>query len=285
MSSGRLVRLAEQLEAAGIDAGDLRVLQEELDVVQEPPGLLRRVTTRAMKTARTQWRNILGEVEESREMLAILGRRIATGEPMTDEARDKVRAQLFDLFRAVPAGLLVVGNAVQPIPGTSMLSPWLLSRLGLLPSRWREAHLLDQLHKMEDKLRSEGHGDAADRLHDIEEEIEHEADERELMAKRAALLTRWDANRNGVWDDDEREAYRAEIERLRTLAIVHGPRKRWFLLGAGQVFGPVRLSQFVDVDEALPLLVCFDGDSGWVELGALLDPNKEPLGWEQPLVP
>ena len=45
------------------------------------------------------------------------------------------------------AGILAAANSTFPVPGTGLLTPWLLQRLGLMPSRWREAHLLLQLFK------------------------------------------------------------------------------------------------------------------------------------------
>ncbi len=43
MEQGRLVALAAQLRAQGIDPGTLGSLQEELDVIETPPSLIRRI--------------------------------------------------------------------------------------------------------------------------------------------------------------------------------------------------------------------------------------------------
>ena len=50
--------------------------------------------------------------------------------------------------------------------------------------------------------------------------------------------------------------------------------KRWYLSMEHQVFGPVRLSEIMTANPEAKLMVCFDGNSGWLcleDLTALLD--------------
>ena len=89
---------------------------------------------------------------------------------------------------------------LRPIPGTSVFTPWLLARLGLMPSRWREAHLLDQLRKEAARLRQAGHSEQAKRVSRLGSDLEAEANARERAAHEASLLTHWDANQNGIWE-------------------------------------------------------------------------------------
>ncbi len=266
--NGRITELVGDLERKGIRV-NLRGLQEELDVIERPPSLLGRLTQGARKAAAGQWRNILGELGESREMMGLLHKRLRQDRPLTGEERDKIRAQMFDLLRIVPAGFIAAANTALPIPGTGIFTPWILARLGLMPSHWREAHLLDQLHREAARLRAQGHAAAADQLTALEQQIEAEADARDAAAHQAALLTHWDANNNGVWDDAERDEYQLAVEKMTDQWHRFGTQKRWFLQAEEQVFGPVRLSEIFAANPEGLLLVCFDGRSGWICLGDL----------------
>jgi len=271
----RLDVLTHELSAAGYDVASLVELDLELQVLERPRGLLRRVTGRALATAGRHWRNFVGELQESREVMALLAGRLQGGR-LSPEERDKVRAQLVDLVKVFPAGLIAAANSALPVPGTGVFTPWILARLDLMPSQWREAHLIAQLEKQRQQLLAAGLVEAADRLGDIEHEVQAQARWREDVGAEAGLLTHWDANRNGVWDDDERQAYLHELDRVRGLARRHATRKRWFLEDQGEIFGALRLSELLEDSEVRPhlhddgLLVCFDGKTGWVALPDLL---------------
>ncbi|MEM9189643.1 MAG: hypothetical protein AAGF12_10740 [Myxococcota bacterium] len=269
-----LTDIARQLEADGYDARELLDLQTELDALESPPGLLRRVSGRAKELVARQWGNMMGEVRESAEVVMLL-RKAAKKQPLSAEERDKVRAQLFDLVKIVPAGLIAAANSALPIPGTSVLTPWLLSRMNLLPSNWREAHLLDRLHKHQLRLEETGRPAMARKIAQLVGEIEADVERRDAIARSARLLTHWDANDNGVWDPEEREAYLVEVERLRDLAQRFGARKRWFIEHSGEVYGAVRLTEVErSEDGEEDNLVCFDGKTGWVALPHVL--GEEP---------
>ena len=184
---------------------------------------------------------------------------------------DSIKSQITDLLRLVPASMIAATNSILPIPGTSLLTPWLLNRMGLLPSRWREAHILNGLKKKRLELVKCGMSDAAEKLEEIEQQIETESDRRTALEEESALLPWWDKNDNGVWDDDEVTAYQVELDRLITLAIRHGTSKRWFFMCDQQVFGPLRVSQLMDFDDQKSLLICLDGKSGWLRFSDLLD--------------
>ncbi len=257
MEQGRLVALAAQLRAQGIDPGTLGSLQEELDVIETPPSLIRRIREKAGQVAAQQWRHVMGEVQESKEVMEILRRSVRDKVKPTEDERALVRAQMMDLMKVVPAGLIAVGNSALPLPGTGIFTPWLLKKMGLMPSRWREAHVLDRLQKEATRLRAEGHSEEAHAIDVERERIEHEADERSRCETQAALLTHWDANENGRWDDDEVAAYAVAVGELTRLAGDMASRKRWFLIQEGQVFGPVRLRRFLEGGETPGLLVCY----------------------------
>jgi hypothetical protein len=271
--------LADQLAADGYDAQSLRDLQVELEALERPPGLLTRMTGRARETAGRHWRNFVGELKESREAAGLLAGRLVGGQ-LSPEEREIVREQLVDLVKVFPAGLIAAANSAFPIPGTGMFTPWILARLGLMPSRWREAHLLDQLQKQRLHLERAGRSEAARQIADLEQRIAAEADARDAVANNAQLLTHWDANDNGEWDPEEITAYREEVVRLRKLAEKFATRKRWYIDDQGAIFGALRLSELAgdeDLGEHLAdhaLLVCYDGKSGWVALPDLIAPES-----------
>lgn len=279
MQTTELSEMADELSAQGYDGTHLRELQEELDSLDRPPGLLTRMTSAAKNVASKHWQAFVGELGESREAMSIVASRIK-GQDITAEERDKVRAQLMDLVRVFPAGMIAAANSAFPVPGTGIFTPWILSRLGLMPSRWREAHLLDQLREERDKLRAAGRRQAADALDRLRDRIEHECDEREHIAEDANLLTHWDANNNGEWDPEERATYRRELDRVRGLAKRFATRKHWFMETEGEIFGALRLSELIDDPDCAghlhddEVLVCYEGKTGWVALPDLL--GREP---------
>jgi hypothetical protein len=273
--SPELSAIADQLDAEGYDVRSLRELQVEIEVLERPPGLLSRMTGRVRESAGRHWRNFVGELHESREAVGLLLGRAVGGE-LSPQEREKVREQLVDLVKVFPAGIIAAANSAFPVPGTGMFTPWILARLGLMPSRWREAHLLDQLHRQREKLEREGRTEAARQIAELQERIAAEADARDAVASNAQLLTHWDANQNGEWDPDEIAAYRDEVLKVRKLADRFAHRKRWYIEDQGAIFGALRLSELADDPELRDhlsdqaLLVCYDGKSGWVALPDLL---------------
>ncbi len=267
MSSEDLSQMASELEAQGLskDAQLLRETAMELAEIEEPPGLFRRGWDSIRKTAGEQLGHLKGEVEESKQLAGLLKRRIASGESLSPEEQDQVRSQLLDVFRIVPAGVLAAVNWSLPIPGTSWFTPLLLKHMGLLPSRWREAHALSVLEKEVEHLRSLGQDKQADSLDRIIEQLEAEADARDMIELDAALLSHWDKNKNGIWDGDERAEYEAALVKTRLRASSQAHRKLWFFQLHGNVMGPGRLSEFSRGAQEVPLdlLVCYEG-SGWV---------------------
>ena len=265
-SSHALDQLADELDSQGLDedARMLRDVQDELEEMESPPGLFSRVTAGLQRTADEQWSHVVGELQESKESWVLVRNRVATGEPLTPSQADAVKAQLADVFRVVPAGLLAVCNSAFPVPGTGVFTPWLLKRLGLLPSRWREAHALARLEAQHEHLLALGKVRCAARIDEIIQGLEQEIDAREEAEHSGALLTHWDANDNGVWDPEEQLAYEKAVLDLRaTLSLKHST-KRWFLQLNAHVFGPVRLAELIDLQPEGALLVCYDGKSGWV---------------------
>jgi hypothetical protein len=271
MSTGAIEAVAQQLEAKGVDAGDLRDLQEELDGLESPPGFFSLVSAKALAAARRQWAHVMGELSESAEAMGILRRAVNSKEGISPEEADMVRDQMWDLVRIVPASIIAVANAALPVPGTGLLTPWILHRLGVMPSRWREAHLLTHLQTEADRLRTDGMDAEARALDEVRQEIENEADQRERVERDAALLTYWDANKNGIWDPEEEAAYQSALDAVSQRYSDAPTQKRWFLLHEEAVIGPVRLSTYTDGNLGPKMLVCWDGRSGWVSLQDVIE--------------
>lgn len=260
-----LTGLALELEASGQieDARILRDAVDEIDEIENPPGLFSRMTASVKDSAMRQWRNVVGELKESKEAWGLLHTRIKTGEPLTKEQHDAVKAQILDVMRVVPAGLVASANATLPVPATGLFTPWLLKKMGLLPSRWREAHAISTLTKEAEHLEEIGEVHKAECVRRVVGELEAEAAHREEVEQKCALLTSWDANDNGIWDADEVEAYRKCVDKTRTRLEKKGHTKHWYFQLHGHVFGPVRVSELGDLDPEGRLLVCYDA-GGWV---------------------
>lgn len=248
-----ILGVAAEVERTGGDAAPLRALADEAAALERPPGALSRALGGLREAAARQWARLLGELQESREAAALVGVAVRGDRLLSADERDRVRAQMADLVKAFPAGVIAAVGAVAPLPGSAMVTPWLLEKLGLMPSRWREAHLLERVRKYEAALRAEGRGAAADRVAALQAALAQESQ------ARAALPT--PEQRAG-------SEYTLEVERLRGLVVTEAARRAWFVAFAGQVYGPCRLRE---IDETMEeLLVCWRGESRWVLLRELL---------------
>ena len=268
---GRISDLADELQRQGVQARHLHELQEELDAIEQP-SVVARVSAAAREAAGRHWKHVVGELQESREIMGILTSRVREGRKLSDEESDKVKTQVLDLLRLVPAGLLAAANSTFPIPGTGLLTPWLLQRLGLMPSRWREAHLLAELEQTERRLLAEGNTQAARAVHELAEDLEEEADAREAAQRDAALLAVWDADRDGEWDEEERAAYVEALAKIRKVAEVDRAKRTWFIRVEDRLFGPCRLTELPPLPAAA--LVSHRTARGWVALDDLV--GREP---------
>lgn len=269
MKDETLHDLVAQMEAEGYDATDLRELEAELETVERPPGLVRRLGARAREAAAQQWARFVGELRESGEAMRLISTSMRGERSLTPEERDKVRSQVLDLVRIFPAGIIAAANSAFPIPGTGLFTPWILLRLGLMPSHWREAHVIEQLRKKQRAAQAAGHHDTARRFGAVAERIEHEAERRDKVGHDADLLTAWDRNGNKRWDPSEIQAYLAELAKVKDFAQRFPARREWYFCENGEVFGAERLSEIGEVDiegRTGRLLVCFSGKTGWVSL-------------------
>ena len=70
-----------------------------------------------------------------------------------------------------------------------------------------------------------------------------------------ALLTPRDFDGNGPWDPEERRAYEASPQLLVGVSQTQASQRIWVLCHAADVFGPFQLSQVMDVDTDVELLI------------------------------
>ena len=267
-ADNRISDLAAWLEQRGVPSGRLRALREELDTLERPPGLLRAWSRSASDFATRQWGHLVGELRESSALMDIV-RRGCAGEELSLAERTQARAQLLDLLRMAPAGMLVLVLQAVPVPGTGLLAPWMLRRLGLMPSRWREAHLLHALQEEAERLRAGRYDAEASAVDALREALTAEARQRDAQAAQCALLDWWDADGNGEWDPPERAAYAEAVARLALGLPDTRHQRRWYVAWNHQVFGPIALVDLVDDAPGGPLLVRLEGDPGWVRLSDL----------------
>ena len=138
------VAFVERLAAAtGIDAGQLAQLEVAVDdfyrqhkdaltamrLAEAPEGLPHAVTTRLEAAVLDNLDRLLQEIRETGELAELLAR-AAAGTELTSVEKGKVREQLIDLAKTIPA------LAIFAAPGGMLLLPILLKLLpfNLLPS-------------------------------------------------------------------------------------------------------------------------------------------------------
>lgn len=255
----RIEELVRELRAEGIEVGGLEVLDEELQAVEDPG-----VFERLQSFASTQWDRALGELDESAELLGLVAH-AASGEALEPDERARLEEQLRDVVRMVPATALTVG--LKAIPGGTLVTPWVLRKLGLLPSRWREAHMLAALRDEAEALRAE-HPVAALRIDVLRAALTQESEHRAVL--QAELQAHWDHDRDGLWDPEETAAYEDAVRGLKARRRRDGWSRGWYLACEDRLFGPTRLEELVDADLP-PVLVSWEGEA-WVRLQDLLEP-------------
>ena len=154
MEPKAIEKIAQRLDAAGHDSGELHDLQVELDILEKPPSLWQRMHRSAQEFASRQWEMLAGELQESKLAMQITVKALRSRDSVTAEELHFVREQMMDLLRVLPAGAVIFANAALPLPATSILTPQILHKLGLMPSMWREAHLLSHLQNEVNRLKA-----------------------------------------------------------------------------------------------------------------------------------
>jgi len=224
---------------------------EDLRESAAPAGLWGRVGGNLRSVASRQWELFLRELGQSRTLLSLLTRRVK-GEikHFSTEEESLVRAQLADVFRAIPATAM----ALAPVPGAALITPFVLRRLGLLPSVWRHAHLLDRLERTARSLDEGGLAEEATRVRTTARRLEETERDREdrirTLLRHPQLRVLYDFDRDGVLGDEEWQAIKADRERLLELVRNHATSGGWYSSAGGEVQGPFTLADLLQ--EPLP---------------------------------
>ena len=238
---------------------------EDLRENATPKGLFGRVGGNLRGVANRQWELFVRELGESGVLFKLLSRRVK-GEikRFSPEEETLVRSQLADLFRAIPATAM----ALAPVPGAALITPFVLKRLGLLPSVWRQAHLIDRLEKTARSLEEDGKVEEAVRVRETARRLEEAERDREdrigTLLRHPRLRELYDFNRDGVLDDEEWEAIKADRLQLVRMIREQAQQEAWFVSVGGDVQGPFTLTALMR--EPLPgsSLVYSSGGERWL---------------------
>jgi hypothetical protein len=247
-----LLKIMKRLHMQGVEIEEMEQLAFAMESTKVP------VHKKAMQFLLRNWNRIRGEVQESKTLVTLLNRARKEGkESLSLDERVFVQQQLKDFFRIFPASIIASANAILPIPGTSFITPMILQKLNLLPSKWREAHMLTALQKAHKKLQEQGREKEIKILIELETELNEQAKERE----ECDLLLVWDTNKNGIWDEEELLYYQRELTKTQNLYLSSKEERAWFVLHEGLVFGPTHL---IGISEDLDVLICYQSKTQWV---------------------
>ena len=261
--------MIQTLESKGLhdEASKLRETQQELNALVRPPGLVSELTENLKDKARCQWELVVGEVQETAELVELINRRVINGEKLTAQERKQAQEQILDIMKMVPAGMIATASALSPLPMTLAFTPVVLKKLGLLPSRWREAHVLETLKEQSARLQELGEAEHAEKIQHLAAEVKAQADAREVTGSTAKLLSYWNTNSQGPISTEDRNAYDFTVETLRTLRTSEAHRRAWYFQIDDEIFGPLPLAE---VEKHQPdnrsILVCHDRMLKWVQL-------------------
>lgn len=267
-SLDHLKKLKRSLIQAGVCPEAIESIEIEIIANDCPPGFLGKFKKRAREQMQKQFGHLKGELLEASDAISLLKKKFVKGKSLCEEETSKIKEQLSDLVKIFPAGLFAALNASLPIPGTSLLTPLFLAKMNLLPSRWRDAHVIEKIRKESRDLTEIGKVSEAQQFLKLSKTIEKQRMQVEEAGLNADLLSKWDVNRNGKWDKDEQIAYRAELKNvvkiLRSKAMV----KNWYVSLGRETWGPFRIGKIMDLAPELDedLMVCWAGKSGWVDL-------------------
>jgi hypothetical protein len=259
----RLSLLLQKLKKNGVDTHEIAHLEAAIQTTKKP------LHKRALDVLKINWSRVKGEISESKRLTQLLKKsRIEGSSSLTEKEKHFVREQLIDFFRIFPASLIAGINAILPIPGTGLFTPHLLKKLGLLPSRWREANMLKTLQEAHLTLLKKGDSESLRLLEDLQDDLNQEAQQRSVCD----LLAVWDRNQNGVWDEEEEAAYQEEIKRTLSIMKTSAKERSWFILHQGLVFGPSALENIPNDLESV--LVRYEEKTQWVRYQDLVQRPK-----------
>jgi hypothetical protein len=272
--AGELESIAADLRAEGhhVHAAELEEAHASAPLVGRIGAKLGEWTHKLREAAAHQWTLFSREVGESRELVSLLRRRL-TGEirHFSPEEEALIRRQVADLFRTVPATAL----ALAPVPGIAVITPFVLRRLNLLPSAWREAGLIARLQQSAERLGREGHTSVSARLlkviASLEERQRHQSDRVRTLREHPEIRELYDLNADGILDDQEWALFEADQKRLAALIASDTGEAVWFVTTDGHVGEPLHLKDILSLPLPEHALVRPSGLERWLPLPLLYD--------------
>jgi hypothetical protein len=267
-----------QVEEALREKGLSDEASELEDMRREAPlrgGLVQRLgalADGAREIGRRQLELLGQEMADSRELVGLLRARVSGKiKHFSEEEEALVRTQLWDLFRSVPATAIVFA----PVPGIALISPFVLQKLNLLPSAWREAHIIDRLKRTVAQLEEQGETEEAERLRatvaQLEERHRDRSDRMRTLREHPLLREIYDFDHDGAIDDDEWASIKQDRETIRRAVDEDAEALRWYVSTGGDVEGPVDLTTLLHAPLPEHALVRIAELPRWVPLDFLLD--------------
>lgn len=273
----RLRKLKSSLLEAGVSQETIESIEVEMTANESPPGFLGKHREKAKKQLAKNYRHLKGELFETSEVFSLLKERILNKKNLNAEETAKIREQMVDLVKMFPAGIFAALNTSLPVPGTALLTPFLLSKMKLLPSRWRDAHLIEKLREEGKILTERGRFEEAHQLSSLNEALDRQRARQESACLNANLLSEWDLNQNGKWDRSEKIAYRQELKRVEGILKQKAMVQNWYVRLGSETWGPFRIGKIMSTAPELDedLLVCWAGKSGWVDVQDLYEGESQ----------
>jgi hypothetical protein len=279
-----LVQVEESLREKGLsdEASELESVRREAPL---RGGLVKRLgalAEGAREIGRRQLELLGREMADSRELVGLLGAR-ASGKikQFSDEEESLVRGQLWDLFRSVPATAIVFA----PVPGIALISPFVLQKLNLLPSAWREAHVIGRLERTVAQLEERGETEEAARLRatvaQLQERHRDRSDRMRTLRQHPLLREIYDFDHDGSIDDEEWASIKQDRDTMRRAVARGEGAEQWFVSTGGDVEGPVDLSTLLYAPLPDHTLVRIAELPRWVPLDLLLEIVHESQTEEQ----
>jgi len=269
-----LAQVEEALREKGLsdEASELESVRREAPLRRGLVERLGALAEGAREIGRRQLELLAQEMADSRELVSLLSAR-ASGKIKQFSAEEEalVRGQLWDLFRSVPATAIVLA----PVPGIALLSPFVLKKLNLLPSAWREAHVIDRLERTIAQLEEQGETEEAERLRatvaQLEERNRDRSDRMRTLRQHPLLREIYDVDQSGSIDDEEWASIKQDRDAMRK-AVAEGEKAQlWFVSTGGDVEGPVDLTTLLNAPLPDHTLVRIVELPRWVPINLLLD--------------
>ena len=270
MNKEQIERIINELEKEGRleEAKSLRNTQLNLELIEEPQGFFSNAVKAVKDALKVNIDQFFYEVDDTKEAFKKISQSLSNEEEISEQDREFIREQLIDLFKVVPASVIAIGNTAIPIPGAALLTPMILKKLNLLPSRWVEHSILENLKAQKDHLKNINQLEAAETVSELIEELNLKANLSERISDKCKLLSYWDEDNDNEWSEEELLKYNAELKRIKEIASTEAKTRTWYCQIHENLFGPCSIDLFFEDGAEIPLdmLVSYKGETGWISM-------------------